>query len=85
MKKSKITKRVGNKITLELEIELDPTSMLSSEEQIAKVLAEAGLQATHEALKQFDTDGSPILLNGKVLTSKGKEKKNTNCLTEKKK
>ena len=51
--------------------------MLNSEEQIAKALNSAGIQATKKALEQFDTDGSPIDVEGKRLTSKGKEKKST--------
>lgn len=56
---SKIIKEEGKKITLEIEVELDPTSMLNSEEQIAKVLNEAGVKFTQKALEQFDTNGSP--------------------------
>ena len=66
---------------MEIEIELDPGSMLNSEEQIAAALNEAGLQATQEALEQFDTDGSPIEVKGEVLTSKGKQKKSTKPLS----
>ena len=73
--KSKVIKKTGNKLKLEVEIELDSTSMLNSEEQIAKALNEAGLLATEEALELFDTDGSPIELDGQLLTSKGKQKK----------
>ena len=74
---SRIIKEQGNKITLQLEVELDPKSMLNSEEQIAKALNEAGLKFTEKALEQFDTDGSPIDVGGKVLRSKGQEKKTT--------
>jgi len=74
---SKLVKKQGNKITVEVEIELDPTSMLNSEEQIAKALNEAGLLATEEALELFDTNGDPIEFKGEVLTSKGKQKKST--------
>ncbi len=82
---SKLIKKDGNKITVELEIELDPTSMLNSEEQIAKALSEAGLLATEEALELFDTDGSPIEVKGRTLTSKGKEKKSIKHPTARKK
>ena len=75
--RSKIIKRTKSKLTLQIEIELDPTSMLNSEEQITAALNEAGLQATQEALEQFDTDGLPIEVKGKVLTSKGQQKKST--------
>ena len=77
---SKIIKEEGKKITLQIELELDPTSMLNSEEQIAKALNEAGLKFTQKALEQFDTDGSPIEVLGKVLTSKGQEKKLSSSL-----
>lgn len=80
---SKITKKDGKKITLQIEIELDPTSMLNSEEQIAKALNKAGIKATQEALEQFDTDGRPIDIGGDQLTSKGQEKKSTKPHTEK--
>ena len=72
---SKIIKKDGKKITLQIEIELDPNSMLNSEEQIAKALNDAGVKATKEALEQFDTNGNPIQVAGDKLTSKGQEKK----------
>ena len=72
---SKIIKKDGKKITLQIEIELDPKSMLNSEEQIAKALNDAGVKATKEALEQFDTNGNPIQVAGDKLTSKGQEKK----------
>lgn len=72
---SKIIKKDGKKITLQIEIELDPKSMLNSEEQIAKALNDAGVKATKEALEQFDTNGSSIKVAGDKLTSKGQEKK----------
>ena len=40
-----------------------------------KVLNETGTLATEEALKQFDTNGSPLKKNGEKWTSKGKEYK----------
>ncbi len=74
---SELIKRNGNKITLQVEIELDPASMPKSEQQIEQALNEAGTQAAQIALEQFDTDGSPICVNGQNLTSKGQIKKNT--------
>ena len=82
---SKIIKRKGNKVTLQLEVELDPTSMLQSEEQIQAAINEAANTITAEALKQFDTDGSAIELAGQKLTSKGREKKSTRRPTGKSK
>ncbi len=71
---SKIIKKDGNRLTLEVQILLDPNSMLNSEEQIQKALNEVGVLATQTALSQFDTDGSSIELEGKKYTSKGKKK-----------
>ncbi len=45
--------------------------MLRSEEAIRDALNNAGCLAAEQALKQFDTDGSPIILGGLKLTSKG--------------
>ena len=39
------------------------------------MLNEAGTIASGEALKQLDTDGMPIEVEGKILTSKGKQGK----------
>ena len=77
--------KVSKKLKLSIEIDLDPNSMLTSEEQIAKALNEAGQVATKEALELLDTDGSPIELGGKLLTSKGKQKKSTKRHTDQKK
>lgn len=82
---SKIIKKKGNKITIEMEIELDPNSMLNSEEQIAEVLHQAGLQATQQALEQFDTDGRSINYQGRKWTTKGREKKSIRRPTDRSK
>ncbi len=80
---SKIIKKNSKKITLQIEIELDSTSMLNSEEQIAQALNEAGKKASQEALEQFDTNGDPIDVDGSILTSKGRQKKSIKLRTEK--
>ena len=56
-------------------------SMLEMEEKIALTVNELGKIATKEALKQFDADGSPIVVENKRYTSKGLVKKNTRRLT----
>jgi hypothetical protein len=56
-------------------------SMLEMEEKIALTVNELGKIATKEALKQFDTDGSPIVVGNRRYTSKGLVKKNTRRLT----
>jgi hypothetical protein len=50
-------------------------SMMESEELIQKALNAGGVIATEEALKQFDTDGSPIVVGSLKLTSKGQVSK----------
>src|SRR5512135_2146219 len=46
-------------------------SMLDFEENLQQRLNEAGVLATREGLRQFDTDGSPITVGATKLTSKG--------------
>lgn len=70
----KITKRTKTRITLEIEIDLDSSSMLNSEEEILKVINEAGNEATKVALEQFNTNGNQIKIADKNWSSKGKKK-----------
>ncbi len=46
-------------------------SMLDFEETLQQQLNAAGVLATEEGLRQFDTDGSPITVGSITLTSKG--------------
>jgi hypothetical protein len=64
--------RNGNLLVIELTIELGG-SMLDTEHQIQDDLNHAGRLATAEALKNFDTDGSPIIISKTKLTAR-KEK-----------
>ena len=77
---TKIISEKEGKLTLQIEIDLDATSMLNSEERIQSALNELGKVATAKALDQFDTNGFPIEVNGEQLTSKGQEKKISNSL-----
>ena len=62
----------GNKLRISVEMTFEPgTSMLEYEEQIQQALNEVGALASGKCLEQFDTDGSPILVGGIKLTSKG--------------
>lgn len=70
-----IVSRDQDSITLQVTVPFSKNSMLKSEETILKVLNETGTLATEEALKQFDTNGSPLKKNGEKWTSKGKEYK----------
>jgi len=49
--------------------------LLDTEQAIQQALNHAGLLATTEALKQFDTDGAPIAMGQTRYTSKGQEPK----------
>ena len=49
--------------------------MLDTEHAVQQTLNEAGLIATTEALRYFDTDGSPVVLGSTRYTSKGQEPK----------
>ena len=69
--------RIGQRVQITLELALRPgTSMLNYEHQILDALNETGRLATRECLGEFDTDGSPIILGGIKLTSKGPVLKN---------
>src|SRR3954468_2394435 len=69
-----IIDRQENSVTIQVRVPLT-RSMLDTEEGIQQALNQAGVLATAEALKQFDTDGSPLLLGSTRWTSKGQEPK----------
>jgi hypothetical protein len=71
---AKMIERQENQVTIQISIALS-RSMLDTEEAIQQALNEAGVLATSAALKQFDTDGSPIVIGPTRLTSKGEEPK----------
>jgi len=55
----------GAQVKIELTVALS-RSMLDTEERIQEALNEAGSIASREALKHFDTDGSPIQLGPEI-------------------
>src|SRR3954467_6067015 len=69
-----IIERQENSVTVQVTIPLS-RSMLDTEEAIQQALNQAGVLATAEALKQFDTDGSPLLFGSARFTTKGPEPK----------
>lgn len=71
---ARIVKKEGGKLTIEIDMNLEG-NMLTQEEAIQVALNEAGKLATLTALENFDTDGKPIIVKGKRLTSKGTKKK----------
>jgi hypothetical protein len=66
--------RQESSVTIQITIPLS-RSMLETEEAIQQALNEAGVLASGEALKQFDTDGSALLIGSTRWTSKGQEPK----------
>jgi hypothetical protein len=68
---AKIIKKLEKSFVIEVEISYGK-SMIESEEIIMQQINKVGSLATGEALLQFDTDGSPIIIEGRKMTSKGK-------------
>src|SRR6202011_5751615 len=75
---AQIVDRTDTGFPLQVTIPYNP-SMLDFEEALQQELNEAGVLATQEGLRQFDTDGSPITLGPVRLTSKGKLPKDYQC------
>ena len=69
-----IASRTKSSFKLEIAIPY-VASMFESEELIQSSLNQGGILATKEMMETHDTNGSPIILNGKKLTSKGQESK----------
>lgn len=61
-------------VTLEVRVDISG-ALLEAEERIGAALNEAGMVATQEALKRFDTDGAPLVTGAIKWTSKGQEEK----------
>lgn len=64
----------GNRVKIELTVELS-RSMLETEEAIQVALNEAGCLASREALRYFDTDGSPLKIGPEIWRTKGQQPK----------
>ncbi len=67
---AEIIDRTETGFTLQITVRYN-SSMLGFEEALQNELNEAGVLATQEALKQFDADGTPIVVGAVTLTSKG--------------
>ena len=64
----------GTEVKLEVTVELS-RSMLDTEEAIQVALNEAGCLASREALRYFDTDGSPLQIGPEIWRTKGQQPK----------
>jgi hypothetical protein len=69
-----IIARTPTSFTLQVEVPYNG-SMLDFEEALQQRLNQAGVVATAEGLRQFDTDGSPITIGSAKLTTKGQVEK----------
>jgi hypothetical protein len=69
-----LVERGDSFVTIEVRIPLS-RSLLDTEHAVQQALNDAGLLATTEALRQFDTDGSPLRMGQTRYTSKGQEPK----------
>jgi hypothetical protein len=67
----RVVARTGTGFTVQVEVPYRD-SMLDAEDAIQNALNRAGVAATAEALRRFDTDGKPVTVDGVKLTSKGK-------------
>lgn len=67
-----IIKNIDGSITVSVTLTFEG-DMLGMENAILDAVNDLGCAVTGEALKRFDTDGSPIMLNGIKLTSKNKD------------
>jgi hypothetical protein len=67
---AEIIDRTETDFTLQITVRYND-SMLGFEEALQNELNEAGVLATQEALKQFNSDGAPIVVGAVTLTSKG--------------
>jgi len=65
-----VVKESAESITLELTVNFN-RSMLDTEAAIQTAINEAGNITTSKLLKQFDSDGSPIVIGSTKLTSMG--------------
>jgi len=76
---AKVVRRSGDKLVVEVEIDLSGRSMLDKEMAVREAVNEAGALATSDALAAFDTDGSPIVSGGVKWTSKGQHTEKYEC------
>lgn len=67
---AEVIAETNNEITLQVKVKLQG-SLMEMEESIQVAVNELGTRATEEALKKFDTLGSPIQVGDIRLTSKG--------------
>jgi len=71
---AQIVSQTNGELTIQVKVSLKET-LLESEQSIVECVNQVGVLATAEALKQFDTDGTPIVVEDMKLTARGKNPK----------
>lgn len=71
---AKLIEVTGHQVKIELTVDLS-RSMLETEEALQVTLNEAGCLASREALRYFDTDGSPLQIGPETWRTKGQQPK----------
>jgi hypothetical protein len=71
---AEVISRSGKEVTMAVTVRLTG-SLLEMEEAIQEATNAVGCCATEEALKRFDTDGSPIRVGALKLTARGRDPK----------
>lgn len=71
---AKVVGRSGDAVTVEVTVRLDG-SLLGMEGAIQEAVNAVGRCATEEALKRFDSDGSPMRVGAIKLTARGRDPK----------
>ncbi|MDD2759747.1 MAG: ISKra4 family transposase, partial [Methylomonas sp.] len=71
---AEIISRSANEVTIQVTVKLSG-SLLDMESTILDGCNEMGCLATIEALRKFDTDGSPIKVGDTKLTARAKDNK----------
>ena len=71
---AKVVRRSGDAVTVEVTVRLN-SSLLEMEEAIQEATNAVGCCVTEEALKRFDTDGSPMRVGEIRLTARGRDPK----------
>ena len=71
-----MVRRSGKDVTIEVTVELGRT-LMEMEETIQEATNAVGCRATEEALKRFDTDGSPMRVGEMKLTARARDAKDS--------
>jgi hypothetical protein len=80
---ARIIQQTGHELTLQVTVNISGT-LLDAEERIQDAVNEVGCLATQEALKQFDTDGSPTCAEQSRSISQGSIKWTARTVSPKK-